>query len=614
VAKLVAALDQRGDSAKAAQGGIERETIFQLARRIRPEVIGFEQAVKELGNAVGIALDVISRGERGSNQEAFVEDVLKLLAETTKTGDFDSGAKTVDNALAELDRRDTERRAASRRSRETLLEAGVEQDLLRRDPSAVARRIEAIAAMDSTVGNPAWSQKYRERFDRFSAEGENKGSNLSLEVAIELSRRMVASAHNADERAIALNLLGNTLAMLGEWEIGTARLEEAVSAYNEALQERTRARVPLPLGNRVTALIGKFARERAPQDWAITQMNLGKALTTLGERKSGTARLKEAVRAFQEALREFTRERAPLKWAKVQMYLGNALRALGERESGTARLKEAVRAFQEALQEFTRKQVPLDWATAQMNLGTALHVLAWREWSMARLWEATVAYREALKELTRERVPLQWAAAQMNLGDALFTLGERGYEMPKVEKTARLEDAISAYREALKEYSRKRVPVNWVRIQSMLGEALLKLGERESAISPLGNLRDALRCFGDRQNSELFREWEEAIRREGESWTARFEGAVSACREALQEIDRERQPLDWAMNQNTFAKAHLALFIIALYNKTAQAGQLDDALQAVDGALEEFRKADDGRFFVDADRIRTKILAAKDKL
>ena len=48
----------------------------------------------------------------------------------------------------------------------------------------------------------------------------------------------------------------------GERESGTARLEEAVAAYREALQEWTRERVPL--------------------DWAMTQNNLGNALATLG--------------------------------------------------------------------------------------------------------------------------------------------------------------------------------------------------------------------------------------------------------------------------------------------------------------------------------------------
>ena len=53
-----------------------------------------------------------------------------------------------------------------------------------------------------------------------------------------------------------------------------------------------------------------------------------------------------------------------------------------------------------------------------------------------------------LTEWTRERVPLQWAATQNNLGNAVQTLGERE------SGTAHLEEAVSAYREALTERTR----------------------------------------------------------------------------------------------------------------------------------------------------------------
>jgi hypothetical protein len=66
-------------------------------------------------------------------------------------------------------------------------------------------------------------------------------------------------------------------------------------------------------------------------------------------------------------LQENTRAREPLEWAKTQINLGVALETLGERESGTARLEEAAAAYREALKEFTRERVPLDWAAAQNN-------------------------------------------------------------------------------------------------------------------------------------------------------------------------------------------------------------------------------------------------------
>jgi hypothetical protein len=74
-----------------------------------------------------------------------------------------------------------------------------------------------------------------------------------------------------------LNDLGTALAALGERESGIARLNEAVAAFREALQEYTRERVPL--------------------DWAMTN-----ALAMLGKRASSTAQLKKAIAAFDACI------------------------------------------------------------------------------------------------------------------------------------------------------------------------------------------------------------------------------------------------------------------------------------------------------------------------
>jgi tetratricopeptide (TPR) repeat protein len=97
-----------------------------------------------------------------------------------------------------------------------------------------------------------------------------------------------------------------------------------------------------------------------------------------------------------------------------------------------------------------------------------------RESSEARLEEAVAAYRAALQEYTRDRVPLEWAATQTNLGVALYALGARE------SGTAQLEEAIAAYRAALQEYRRDQVPLDWATTQNNLGIALLTLGARET--------------------------------------------------------------------------------------------------------------------------------------
>jgi tetratricopeptide (TPR) repeat protein len=118
------------------------------------------------------------------------------------------------------------------------------------------------------------------------------------------------------------NNLGNTLFHLGQRDRGTAKLEEAVAAYREALKEQTHERVPLR--------------------WAMTQSNLGNALSSLGQRESGTGKLEEAVAAYREALKERTRERMPLDWAESLGRQGVALMFLAERSKDAAMAETAI--------------------------------------------------------------------------------------------------------------------------------------------------------------------------------------------------------------------------------------------------------------------------------
>ena len=176
------------------------------------------------------------------------------------------------------------------------------------------------------------------------------------------------------------------------------------------------------------------------------------------------------------------------------------------------------------------------------NLGVALDTLGERETSTARLEEAVAAYRLALEEFTRDRVPLDWAKTQMNLGNALITLGMRGTD------TAQLEEAVTAYRLALEERTRDRVPLDWALTQMNLGIALDTLGERETG-------------------------------------TARLEEAVAAHQMALEEFTRDRVPLDWAMTQMNLGNA-----LKTLGTRETGTARLEQAVAAYRLALEEYTR------------------------
>jgi tetratricopeptide (TPR) repeat protein len=466
VRKVVAALQPK-TTQNAHRQGLERETILILARRLRPdENLSFDQAVHELEHAVAVALDVMAQGERGSNLGAFVDAILARVAEETKKGAFDKALSEVDGALDELVLRETEQRAEIQRGRIALIETGIQQEILRRDAAGAARRIEMLVALQTDKRPVALTEESYRQLHTYYDEGDLRGINFSLEIAIQLALAMVHAATTPAAKGYAYGNLGNVLQALGERESSTVRLHEAVTAFREVLKE--------------------YTREHMPLDWATTQNNLGNALLALGKRESSTARLDEAVTAFREALKEYTRERVPLDWATTQNNLGNTLATLGMRETGTAKLKEAVTAFREAMKEWTRERVPLRWAMTQNNLGNALWALGQRKNGTERLEEAVTAYREALKERTRERAPLDWATTQNNLGTALQTLGQRE------AGTARLEEAVTAYREALKERTRERVPPDWAMTQNNLGNAFLALSQRESSTT---RLEEALAAY-----------------------------------------------------------------------------------------------------------------------
>ena len=273
-------------------------------------------------------------------------------------------------------------------------------------------------------------------------------------------------------------------------------------------------------------------------------------------------------------------------------YLRREIRALyqqGDEFGDNSALLSAIERCKRLIDLQPRERVPLDWAGTQNGLGTALGVLGERESGTARLEEAVAAFREALEEATRERVPLDWAETQTNLGNALARLGERE------SGTARLEEAVAAYREALKEWTRERVPLQWAATQTNLGTALARLGERESGTA---RLEEAVAAYGEALE-EATRErvpldWAatqtglgNALGRLGEreSGTARLEEAVAAYREALKELTRERVPLAWAATQTGLGTA-----LGVLGERESGTARLEEAVAAFREALKELTR------------------------
>ena len=131
-------------------------------------------------------------------------------------------------------------------------------------------------------------------------------------------------------------------------------LDEAVTAYREALTVRTKAELP--------------------QQWAMTQNNLGATLGNQGTRTGGaegTRLLAEAVTAYREALTVYTKAELPQDWAMTQNNLGATLGNQGTRTGGAegkALIRKAIHAYELALEVRTREVLPVQWEETMHNL------------------------------------------------------------------------------------------------------------------------------------------------------------------------------------------------------------------------------------------------------
>lgn len=213
---------------------------------------------------------------------------------------------------------------------------------------------------------------------------------------------------------------------------------------------------------------------------------------------------------------------------------------------------------------------------AQVLAGNALVALGERAVGTEPLEAAVRAYRTALTELTRKRVPLDWANTQNGLGIALSALGtcERSIDL--------LDKAVAAFRSSLSVFTRKRDPQGWALAMMNLGMTLGKLGQHdrdnvrlEEAVS---STRAALRVFDPERDTYYWCGSQNNLAvalqslGEREGGTNRFDEAIEAYHAVLTIWSQEKFPLNWAGTM-----ANLGSAMLKLAERTNDAETLEQA-------------------------------------
>ena len=301
-------------------------------------------------------------------------------------------------------------------------------------------------------------------------------------------------------------------------------------------------------------LLEVYTRDGFPEDWAMTQTNLGIAYRNRirGEKADN---LEQAIAAYKLSLEVYTRDSFPYEWARTQTNLGVAYlwRILGERADS---LELAIESYNLSLEVYNRDSFPEDWARTQTNLGVAYGNRIRGE-RADNLELAIESYNLSLEVYNRDSFPYEWARTQANLGNT-YSYRIRG------EKADNLELAIAASNLSLDAYTRDAFPEHWAKSQNILGNAYLYRIRGERADNPELAIESYNLSLEVYTRDAFPEKWAGTQNNLGATYLYRIKGeradnlelAIDASKLSLEVYTRDAFPEDWAMSQTNLGNAY----------------------------------------------------------
>jgi tetratricopeptide (TPR) repeat protein len=437
--------------------GITEATLRAIVVRIEAQMQNapIEDILRRIDSFVEGA--VRERDMRGlqSNEAPDLAALRTKAGSLLDAGQLDKVSSPFDAALEARRRARAERAVEEAREDVRLLEEAAEYDRLAFNiEGAVERYVNAAVVLFPGNGKEQYVYLGK-RFRTQLKQGDLRGDMASLLVAAEIARFFVLGSDRVSNPlgwAVSHSALGDALSSLGDREIGTALLVEALTSYRRALEV--------------------FTREADSRQWALIQNNLGLVLGSLGERQSHRSCIGEAICAFRNALKETTHDSDLLQWSRIQNNIGNAWLSVANLDRKKQWFRNAATAFRKALTVRNYENDLIGWAKTRDNLANAIEGLALEGDGTAGLQEVVAIRRDVVSKLGRESAPLQWGLTCFNLGNSLANLRLR--ETTHVNA----ENAIAAYKTALEEVTPERWMQKWATINLNLGSLLLLLGSK----------------------------------------------------------------------------------------------------------------------------------------
>ena len=338
---VVGLAHQDGDAARAAEAvATYRAALEELTRDRAP--LDWAQAQWGLGFAL-VALDQLEDGP--THLDAALAAFQAALEERTRDRVPTEWARTQIGLAA------------------VLIGLGERDDSTRRFEAAVEASRNALEELTAERAPSYWASAQMSLGLALEALGTQERSVERLEGAVAAYR----AALEGFERIGATHGVGlaSENLRIAEYQLRDLQAGPALPALAQLVSERdaqgdvdeaaARGEMLFARGDYLEAgaafsMAARLTPDSAPNQRGAYLLRYGQSLHRHGEAVGNRLSLSMAVGTYRHALAELTMDRAPVEWAATQLHLGMALMALAERERGPVRLQEAVAAFHAALE------------------------------------------------------------------------------------------------------------------------------------------------------------------------------------------------------------------------------------------------------------------------
>ena len=213
--------------------------IHEMAKRVAGDrTLDFEGMKEAVRNAIDLYESEIAGGQTQTNIDVIVDEALARARSLVDVGKSGLARAALRKAAESMRRDEEERREGYLAGVTALYHRERDIALAAYDGEAAAEATILLAETIHGANTEMVARSLNSEAATLYEHGRDRGSNVHLIALIILRRKLLDAASSDDERGIAQDNLGIALSRLGERESGTARLEEAVAAYRDALSRK----------------------------------------------------------------------------------------------------------------------------------------------------------------------------------------------------------------------------------------------------------------------------------------------------------------------------------------------------------------------------------------